>query len=181
MAPLLAFIVLSAQSEPARFDEPRLLGLAKAAIIAEVEHRPPPIPRTTDPAAPVFITIEIGGRVRGCRGDLVPRTRSLEAEVVQEARAASQHDPRYPPIQLKELKRLAITVTVVERTEPIQDIDSLKPQDGLVLSAGNRIGVVLPFEGRSPRTRLAWGYRKANVSVGAPAKLERLVGTRFRG
>lgn len=163
------------------YDDNALIRLAHDAVSAEVKHGAPPRVEWKSSPLPVFVTIEIGGKVVGCRGSLVTRTRSLEDEVVLAARAAAMHDPRYRPLTEKDSAACLVTVTIVERLEPIASVDGLSPSDGLVLKAGNRTGVVLPWEGKDPSVRLRWAYRKAGVPPGTPCGLQRLKGERYRG
>ena len=161
-----------------------LLTLAHAAVQSEVTGRPARVQgKAATPTQAVFVTIERRGVVVGCRGSLAPRYRSLEEEVIQAARAAAGHDPRYKPLAPTDLKDALVTITVIERLEPVEakNISQLAPADGLVLTAGSRTGVVLPWEGRDPQTRLRWAYRKAGVSEGSACRLQRLVAQRFRG
>jgi AMMECR1 domain-containing protein len=175
---LLARIVPQGQPTP---DDFRLIALARGAVSAEVSHRMQRMPGISTDPKPVFVTIEIRGQVRGCRGDLVARTKSLEAEVIREARAASGHDPRYAPLQTSDLRAFKVTVTIIDRKEPITDASTLQPEDGLVLQSGGRVGVVLPFEGRDATTRLRWAFRKSGAPNGAHVQLFRLIARRFRG
>ncbi len=161
--------------------DPELISLARAAISAEVRHLAPPSPLTHSLPQGVFVTVEINGQVRGCRGELSAMGGSLEEEIVREARAAADHDPRYRPLQESDLRSFLVTVTIVDRTAPMGPLSSLQPEEGLVLRQGDRVGVVLPYEGRKPETRLTWAYRKAHASEGAPVQLSRLLGRRFRG
>jgi AMMECR1 domain-containing protein len=160
---------------------PGLITLARKAVVAEVQRKSPPKPETTTTAKPVFVTIERNGRILGCRGSLVARTQSLETEVIQAARSASSHDPRYQPMTSGDLTGMLVTVTVVLSQEPIKTVEGLSPKHGLVLTSGGRTGVVLPWEGKDPKTRLAWAYRKAGVKEGTKALLYRLVAERSRG
>jgi len=170
-------VSVSAQS----YDERRLVEIARGAVIAAVQGTKTPKPSGSTTARPVFVTIEIDGRVRGCRGDLTARARSLEEEVALAARSAAAHDPRYRPLESSDLKRFLVTVTVVDRTEALTSVVGLVPGDGLVLKAGGKTGIVLPWEGKDPQVRLDWAYRKAGVGKGTGASLERLVAQRFRG
>jgi len=164
-----------------KIDMAALAALAKKAVVAEVEGKKAPQPKTKTTARPVFVTIERKGQVLGCRGSLDTRTHSLEAEVIQAARAAARHDPRYKPLTTSELKGMLVTVTVAMRREPIDTVAGLKPDDGLVLTSGGHTGVVLPWEGKDPNLRLTWAYRKAGVKEGTKASLFRLVAERCRG
>ena len=163
------------------YDERGLIALARASVAAEVRGERVAALTTKTPPRPVFVTIEVGGVVRGCRGDLATRAKSLEEEVVLAARAAATHDPKYRPLSPAELGRFLVTVTIVERIEPITGVAGLRPEDGLVLRSGGRTGVVLPWEGKDPDVRKKWAYRKAGVGTGAPVALFRLIAQRFRG
>lgn len=159
----------------------RLVALARAAIASEVREGTLPKPAETTAPKPVFVTIEVNGAIRGCRGSLETTSGSLEAEVMRAAQMACRNDPRHRPVQQRELRAMLVTVTVVDRLEPIGAVDGLSPNDGLVLRNGDKVGVVLPWEGKDPKVRLGWAYRKAGVPQGVAAKLYRLVGERYRG
>jgi len=130
----------------------------------------------------VFVTIERDGRVIGCRGTLRPRHADLLAETTAAATSAATSDPRYRPLTPGDLSRFLVTVTVVERLEPLDRTSALvlTPADGIALESGTRTGVVLPWEGRDPATRLRWAYKKAGVPDGSPCRLWRVVARRSR-
>lgn len=165
----------------AQTDESRLIAIAKAAIVAEVNRQPQAALEGARSPKPVFVTIEVGNKVIGCRGGLAARSSSLEEEVRLAARSAAAHDPRYRPLTKKDIVSFQVTVTIVEGLQPISNVNGLTPEDGLVLTAGGKSGIVLPWEGKDPKVRLEWAYRKAGVSVGTPVKLQRLKAIRFKG
>jgi len=158
-----------------------LIQLAKQTVEAEVAGTAIPTPVTRSEVHPVFVTIEKNGKVLGCRGGLESRTTSLEDEVILAARGAAAHDPKYKPLARTDLSGILVTITIVTGTRPIPSVQGLEPSDGLVLRHGDRIGIVLPWEGKDPNVRLMWAYQKAGVPVGASAELWRLVATRSRG
>lgn len=169
---------------PARaYQEADLIALARANVEAAVKNQAPPAPDKGERARPVFVTIERGGKVIGCRGTLQARFGSLQAEVAGAARSAARTDPRYRPIAPADLKNYLVTVTVIESQTPLEiaDIGSLQRSEGLALQSGNRVGVVLPWEGGDARVRLGWAYKKAGVAPGASCRLYRLQAGRFRG
>jgi AMMECR1 domain-containing protein len=179
---LTAFFLITCSPCQA-WDEAGLLQLARDAVRSEVLGKKPPQPHANERALPVFVTIERRGQVLGCRGSLQPRESSLQREVIQAARAAARHDPRYRPLSPADLQEFLVTVTIIEKTVPlaIATVDTLRPEDGLVLQSGGRFGIVLPWEGKVPRQRLIWAYRKAGVSEGASCRLFLLKAQRFRG
>ena len=163
-------------------DDAHWIALARASVTATVRGgaTPPPAP-DSPPARGVFVTIERRGVVLGCRGTLTPRSATLDREIIAAACAAAAHDPRYKPLRPADLDDFQVTVTLIERLEPLTDLVTLRPGDGLVLTAGSRTGIVLPWEGRDPKTRLDWAYRKAGVVRGASVRLQRLIAPRYRG
>ena len=171
-------------SLPARaYDEAALIELARANVMAAVKNEKAPPLQDGERARPVFVTIERDGRVLGCRGTLRARTGSIEAEVASAARSAARTDPRYRPLTPADLRDFLVTVTVIESQTPLDkaDIGSLQQGEGLVLQSGNRVGVVLPWEGNDARVRLSWAYKKAGVAAGSSCRLYRLRAARFRG
>lgn len=76
---------------------------------------------------------------------------------------------------------MSVTVTVVDRLEPLSAISDLAPADGLVLRAGSKVGIVLPWEGKDPKIRLGWAYKKAGLPANSSATLERMIARRARG
>jgi AMMECR1 domain-containing protein len=162
-------------------DPPALILLAHRTIEREVSGLPNEAVTGKVPSQPVFVTIERGGKLLGCRGSLVPRQVSLEREVQEDALAACAHDPRNRPLTRSDLKGMLVTVTVVSRLIPVEGVSGLQPADGLVLESGNATGVVLPWEGKDPDVRLKWAYKKAGVDRSQPVSLFVLKGERYRG
>ncbi|WP_227624996.1 AMMECR1 domain-containing protein [Fimbriimonas ginsengisoli] len=158
-----------------------MVRFAREIVQAEVRHAAPPPMRDFGRASPVFVTIERNGQILGCRGSLAPRRATLAEELVDTARGAAAHDPRYRPVREQDLNGFLVTVTVVDRLEPISDAHGIRPEDGLVLSSGSKKGVVLPWEGKDPALRLKWAYQKAGVPVGSAVTLQRMVAERWRG
>lgn len=177
-------MVLSACCAPCyAWTEQGLIFLARETVKREVCHEPLPVARGDEAPRGVFVTIEKRGRVVGCRGALRPTSSSLQREVLRAARSACAFDPRYPPLTPADLNDFQVTVTLIERQAPLAlaDLDTLAPDEGLVLKSGARFGIVLPFEGHDPQTRLGWAFKKAGVPPTSSAQLFRLKAQRFRG
>ena len=175
---LVGLVTCSYSQTPA--EQAKYIEIARKAVVAAVQGSVFS-PKGNGKPVPVFVTIERKGAVIGCRGSLKPRSASLEQGIADAARSAAQHDPRYRPLQSGDLKEFLVTVTLVQRLEPLRNVSGLTREDGLVLTQGSKVGIVLPWEGKDPKVRLSWAYRKAGVLEGSDCKLERLVAVRFRG
>lgn len=97
-----------------------------------------------------FVTLTQEGRLRGCIGSLTGR-RPLAVDVQENATAAAFHDPRFPPLQAKELDSLTIEVSVLSSPQllsydsPEELLTALRPGiDGVVLKKGLHRATFLP-------------------------------------
>jgi len=97
-----------------------------------------------------FVTLKQTTALRGCIGSLEP-SRCLIEDVAHNAFAAAFRDPRFPPLQNRELDSLSIEISVLGQREPVKFdserelIDVLRPGiDGLVLQDGQFRGTFLP-------------------------------------
>jgi AmmeMemoRadiSam system protein A len=96
-----------------------------------------------------FVTLERGGRLRGCIGSLDAR-RPLYLDVVRNA-VRAMVDPRLPPVTLTDWPELEVKVAVLTEPAPVPAIDLatlvavLRPGlDGLLLIEGPRRSTFLP-------------------------------------
>ncbi|MDA0704113.1 MAG: AmmeMemoRadiSam system protein B [Proteobacteria bacterium] len=97
-----------------------------------------------------FVTLESGGALRGCIGSTQPR-RPLIQDVVENAFKSGFSDRRFPKLEVKELDRMGIGISILSTPRAI-DFDSedglraaLRPGlDGVVLTEGKRRGLFLP-------------------------------------
>ena len=119
----------------------RLRGLA----VPDAAPEPEPL---REPGAS-FVTLECGGRLRGCVGSL-DAVRPLWRDVVRNALRA-MHDPRLPAVTPADWPELDVKVSVLTRPEtvPVVGADdllaSLRPGvDGLLLTEGRRRASFLP-------------------------------------
>jgi uncharacterized protein len=130
-----------------------LAGVAARAVAAKLrgvamDGRPPTEARLRALGAS-FVTLEAGGRLRGCIGSLYP-ARPLYLDVVRNARRAAE-DPRLPPVTAAEWPRLDISVSVLTRPRPLAAAGPaelaavLRPgMDGLILQDGRHRATFLP-------------------------------------
>jgi AmmeMemoRadiSam system protein A len=73
----------------------------------------------------VFVTLHHRGELRGCIGTLEP-VLSLAEEVVENARHAAFHDPRFSPLTQKEFLEIAMEISVLT---PPRAMDYTGPED----------------------------------------------------
>ena len=102
---------------------PLLLALARRAVEERVRTgESPPVPensedpRLAQPGA-TFVTLLAEGKLRGCLGTLEAR-RPLIEDLWANAIAAATRDPRFPPLTIEELPRLAIEISVLGPSRP---------------------------------------------------------------
>lgn len=91
-----------------------------------------------------FVTLKMQGGLRGCIGSLVP-VEALYRSVHDNAVHAALQDPRFSPVQPRELPRLEVDVSVLS---PIRDLPSIADfkigQQGIILEKGRYRAVYLP-------------------------------------
>jgi AmmeMemoRadiSam system protein A len=97
-----------------------------------------------------FVTLTLGGRLRGCIGTL-QAYQPLVEDVREHAVAAALHDYRFPPVSRSELAQIEIEVSRLTAPVPLVYADAedllakLRPQvDGVVLKYGGRQATFLP-------------------------------------
>ena len=126
-----------------------LLALARTSIAAcQKTGRTPPQrlskrPEFNQPAA-VFVTLTIGGVLRGCIGSLEPRG-TLCDMVAAYAGAAAMEDPRFAPLSGAELKKVKIEISVLSPLEKVSSAGAVKEGlHGVYVKSGRRSGTYLP-------------------------------------
>lgn len=146
-----------------------VLGIARQSLESEVlgvqadETKSPP-EILTGSRAGAFVTLEIGGRLRGCWGSVWPTRRNLAEEIAAAARGAAGSDPRFNPIRPDELDKLHYTVSVVWQPQVVRDLADIRPaRDGVLVRDGERSGVALPHEGRTISYLIEIARTKARI------------------
>lgn len=168
-----------------RAGESYLVRLARERVESLRRHVPPPleeVPSEFQKPDGVFVSLKKHGRLRGCIGTIAPVCRSIHEEVLQNAAAAANHDPRFPPVRRDELDELEYSVDVLSPPEPVEDLATLDPKKyGVIVSAGNRSGVLLPdLEGiDTVEEQLDICRRKAGISPDARVTVQRFTVTRY--
>ncbi len=137
-------------------EQKTLLALARQALEAGVAGKPvnPPDPASLTPGlsrdGASFVTLTIGGQLRGCIGAL-EAYQPLAADVAEHAVAAALEDPRFPPVRPDELPRINIEISrlttpeALEYNGPEDLLSLLRPHiDGVIVRDGFRRATFLP-------------------------------------
>jgi AmmeMemoRadiSam system protein A len=153
-----------------------LLALARGSISARLKTGKTPSqplnprPEFNQPAA-IFVTLTVGGQLRGCIGSLEPRS-TLADMTASFAGSAAFEDPRFAPVTEAELKKIKIEISLLSPLERVAGPEEVqKGVHGVYVKAGRRSGTYLPqvwehFETRAEfLTSLC--LEKAGLSGGA--------------
>lgn len=154
-----------------------LLRIAHQAILSALEGGPlleaPSSPSLVEPRG-VFTTLylprENARQLRGCVGYAIPVAPLFRA-VAETARAAAFDDSRFLPVTLDEARRLEVSLSVLSPLVPIAPEAVEVGRHGLLISQGNRRGLLLPQvpveHGWDRKTFLEQTCRKAGLPLDA--------------
>jgi AmmeMemoRadiSam system protein A len=129
----------------------RLVDVARQSMAARVSgsRLPPGEPIDLPPASGVFVTLKLGGHLRGCLGTL-DWLEDLASEVARYAANAASEDPRFPAVTTSELGDVTVEISVLGPLERIDPITTGAPGSmtigvhGLVVERGRNRGLLLP-------------------------------------
>ena len=131
----------------------------------------------------VFVSLKVGGLLRGCIGTYEPATANVAEEVITNAISSATRDPRFPPVTPDELGDLEYSVDVLTHPEPVKSQAELDPKRyGIIVESGKRKGLLLPdLEGVDTVIRQIEICRdKAGIPSREPVKLYRFEVKRYR-
>ncbi|HMV45791.1 MAG TPA: AMMECR1 domain-containing protein [Leptospiraceae bacterium] len=91
----------------------------------------------------LFITIVNKGKVRGCFGAFRHKNTQITNVLQDYIRGALRQDPRYPPLEIEELKTAYFILTIADSPAPVADTESIPlGRYGVLLTKENGQGVV---------------------------------------
>ena len=97
-----------------------------------------------------FVTLKIGGALRGCIGNLLP-SKSVAEGVKRNAISAAFHDSRFSPLTASEFEKVAIDISVLSQPQKLEYRDGadlitkLRPRiDGVIVQLGGAGATFLP-------------------------------------
>ncbi len=94
--------------------------------------------------AGAFVTLKQFGSLRGCIGYIIS-DKPLFETVCDAAIQASQHDPRFQPINKSEIENLSIEISILSEPFPLNSYDEIEiGKHGLILEEKGRRGLLLP-------------------------------------
>lgn len=126
----------------------KLLALARSSIETYLKTAKKPEVKETDPlltqSAGAFVTLNKAGRLRGCIGNLVARG-PLYLAVRDMAIEAALSDPRFPALEMAELKNIEIEISVLSPMRRVASAEEIKlGTHGVLVKRGFNSGVFLP-------------------------------------
>jgi AmmeMemoRadiSam system protein B/AmmeMemoRadiSam system protein A len=157
-----------------------LLGIAREVVKQAALHdgKPPELkingqlPPTLMAQRATFVTLKIGGQLRGCVGSMLPH-RSLISDVANNAWKAGYQDKRFSPLSAAELEQLDFHISILStpRRIPCESekdlVAALRPDvEGLIIRDGDKRAIFLPSVWESihdPLTFLRQLKRKAGL------------------
>ena len=106
---------------------------------------PDPLTPEMKEHAGVFVCLKVGGQLRGCIGTFMPVCGTVAEEIIKNAVCAASQDPRFIPVDEKELASLEYSVDVLSAPEKIHDVKDLDPKKyGVIVAKSGMRGLLLP-------------------------------------
>ncbi|MCE5199201.1 MAG: AmmeMemoRadiSam system protein A [Armatimonadota bacterium] len=133
-------------------------------------------------SAGAFVCLKMDGQLRGCIGTIEPAMDNLALEIRENAISAAMRDPRFMPVEVRELEHIICQVDVLCPPEPVYDIKDLDAKRyGVIVESGLRRGLLLPdLDGvDSPEQQIDIARRKAFIKQDDMIKLYRFEIARF--
>ena len=128
-------------------DKRELLRIARATLreYLTTGFMPPGAPHRQSLLQPrgAFVTLHVGGALRGCIGRVDADT-PLYLAVEQLAVSAATRDPRFDPLRAEELAETRVEVSVLSTLRPGTSADIDLGKHGVVVTRGARRGLLLP-------------------------------------
>jgi AmmeMemoRadiSam system protein A len=113
-----------------------------------------PAPLTDKLAQPLgaFVTLTLGGRLRGCIGNLQSEA-PLASTIWNMARSAAFKDPRFPPLTEQEFADVEIEISILSTITECHDVNAVEVgRHGLIVQRAGKSGLLLP------QVAVQWGW-----------------------
>ncbi len=133
--------------------------------------------------AGVFVSLKKHGELRGCIGTFEPTQPNVALEIIHNAVSAATRDPRFPPVQAREISEISYSVDILTKPEAVSDTKDLDPKRyGVIVESGWRKGLLLPdLEGvDTVEYQLSIAKQKAGIGEEEPVKIYRFEVKRYK-
>ncbi|GAB1467418.1 TIGR00296 family protein [Candidatus Cloacimonadota bacterium] len=150
-----------------------LLDLARSVITCHFEQQRIDKPTDAEFEAKrgLFVSLHIGTELRGCIG-YIKGYKSIVGSIIEMAEAAAFRDPRFAPLEKRELESICIELSILSELEQLQPGEEpVIGRDGLYIIHPYGSGLLLP------QVAVEWGWdaptflrevcRKAGLNSGA--------------
>lgn len=128
-------------------DQQRLLRHARRAVAARLDDRriePPASPGALGEPAAAFVTLRLGGRLRGCIGS-IESDEPLHEVVARCAGDAAVRDPRFPRLPPADLPGVCIEISVLSPFRRAADpAEVVTGRHGVMVEQGRHRALLLP-------------------------------------
>jgi len=129
-------------------DKKYLLETARNTIAAKIHNQPSPedIPdsKTLRDKRGAFVTLKIGGNLRGCIG-MIRAARPLYETVREMALAAAFDDPRFEALTPAEVEKISLEISALSPLVRVRDLNDIEVgRDGLMIRLDFHSGLLLP-------------------------------------
>jgi len=94
----------------------------------------------------VFVTVyDRAGELRGRIGTYEPTQENIVLEIMANAISAATKDPRFKPLQIKEIDSAVFIIDVLSEMKEVESLEDLDPMKyGLFIKKNDKQGIVLP-------------------------------------
>ena len=125
-----------------------LLELARSAIGRRLGLESPPVDLPASPqlalSSGAFVTLHKKGHLRGCIGRFTS-TGPITETVQEMAEAAAFEDPRFPPLNQREMADIDLEISVLTPMRQVTDVHEIEVgKHGIYIIRGMNRGVLLP-------------------------------------
>ncbi|HEY8804195.1 MAG TPA: AmmeMemoRadiSam system protein A [Clostridium sp.] len=123
----------------------------------------------------VFVSLKKFGALRGCIGTILPVTASIAKEIVGNAVAAGEGDPRFSNVLEEELEDIIFSVDVLTEPEVALKGELNPKKFGVIVRCGVKSGVLLPdLEGvDTTEQQISIVLNKATISPNEDYSIEK--------
>jgi AmmeMemoRadiSam system protein A len=166
------------ESAPVKWARMNLEGYLQGG---HIPHLPERMEHLLKDRAGVFVSLKKHGQLRGCIGTFAPAYQNVAEEISHNALSAGLNDPRFSPVESRELPDLVYSVDILAPPEPCTKAELDPKRYGVIVSKGGHRGLLLPdLEGvDTVDEQLTIALQKGGISPRENYQIERFEVKRF--